>query len=148
LNATNINSGKPKISTAYVFDHYASKEDVAVLVEEEDFVAAERELVPSVSAKELEHYSKVRAQFEKVEDNPSSSQDGKEKNQAQGDGIPDWQQAERPGGMRGVMRTKMMTSTMMESMGSLLNERIRGKGRRWTWVSRTVLRMMKGCISD
>ncbi|PMD41611.1 AAA-domain-containing protein [Hyaloscypha variabilis F] len=96
LNATNINSGKPKISTAYFFDHYASKEDVAVLVEEEDFVAAERELVPSVSAKELEHYSKVRAQFEKVEDNPSSSQDGKGKNKAQGDGIPEWQQAERP----------------------------------------------------
>ena len=52
------------ISTAYFFDHYATKEDVAVLVTEEDFIAAQRELIPSVSAKELEHYKRVREQFE------------------------------------------------------------------------------------
>jgi len=57
-----------KISTANFFDHYASKEDIAVMVTEEDFLGAERELVPSVSAKELEHYKRVRAQFEKVEE--------------------------------------------------------------------------------
>ena len=96
INTTHVNSGKPKISTAYFFDHFASKEDVAVLVEEEDFVAAERELVPSVSAKELEHYSKVREQFEKVEDKPSNSQDGKGTSKAQLDSIPEWQQADRP----------------------------------------------------
>src|ERR1700712_3751519 len=56
------------ISTAYFFDHYASKEDVAVMVTEDDFLGAEKELVPSVSAKELEHYKRVRAQFEKVEE--------------------------------------------------------------------------------
>lgn len=38
------------------------------MVTEEDFLDAERELVPSVSLGELEHYQSVRAQFEKVED--------------------------------------------------------------------------------
>lgn len=62
-----INStASPKISTAYFFDHYATKEDVDVVVNEEDFLSAERELVPSVSFGELEHYGKVRAMFEKV----------------------------------------------------------------------------------
>jgi peroxin-6 len=108
INKSNLASGNAKISTAYFFDHFATKEDVAVLVEEEDFVAAERELVPSVSAKELEHYSKVRAQFEKVEAKPSSlvsrsnshSQieegNGKGKAVSKVDGIPEWQQLDRP----------------------------------------------------
>lgn len=54
------------VSTAYYFDHYATKDDVAVMVTEEDFLAAMRELVPSVSAKELEHYGRVRKMFEAV----------------------------------------------------------------------------------
>jgi peroxin-6 len=72
INAT-ADRGKPKISTAYFFDHYATKEDVDVVVTEEDFMNAERELVPSVSYGELEHYQKVRAQFEKVEDKPQEA---------------------------------------------------------------------------
>jgi peroxin-6 len=68
INISNLSSGKNKISTAYFFDHFASKEDVAVMVTEEDFVLAERELVPSVSVKELEHYKRVRWMFEKVEE--------------------------------------------------------------------------------
>jgi peroxin-6 len=99
INTSNATLGKTKISTAYFFDHFASKEDVAVLVEEEDFVAAERELVPSVSAKELDHYGRVREQFEKVEDKPSNAQDGKGKGkllEKKEDGIPEWQQGERP----------------------------------------------------
>jgi peroxin-6 len=36
------------ISTPYFFDHLASPEDVQVTVREEDFVAAQRELVASV----------------------------------------------------------------------------------------------------
>jgi len=68
INAANAQSGKLKISTAYFFDHFAEKEDVAVMVTEEDFVSAEKELVPSVSLKELEHYKRVRAQFEKPEE--------------------------------------------------------------------------------
>lgn len=73
INTVNAAEGKSKISTAYFFDHYAEKEDVAVMVSEEDFVSAERELVPSVSLKELEHYGMVRAQFEKVVPDPSTN---------------------------------------------------------------------------
>ncbi|CAG8977203.1 hypothetical protein HYALB_00006740 [Hymenoscyphus albidus] len=74
----NANAGRnqPKISTAYFFDHYATKEDVDVVVTEEDFINAERELVPSVSFGELEHYQKVRAMFEKVADEPKENGDG------------------------------------------------------------------------
>jgi peroxin-6 len=91
INTHNLASGKPKISTAYFFDHFATKEDIAVLVEEDDFINAERELVPSVSVKELEHYKRVREQFEKVEERDN----GQRRDNAslpQADGIPQWQQ--------------------------------------------------------
>lgn len=52
------------ITTAYFFDHYATPEDIAVMVTEEDFLDAHRELIPSVSAGELAHYERVRATFE------------------------------------------------------------------------------------
>ncbi|KAL5329779.1 hypothetical protein ACEPPN_003297 [Leptodophora sp. 'Broadleaf-Isolate-01'] len=99
INTSNTSLGKSKISTAYFFDHYASKEDVAVMVTEEDFVNAEKELVPSVSAKELEHYGMVRAQFEKVEDKDKAQDNGhvdKSKGKAI-DGIPDWQKSNGAG---------------------------------------------------
>ncbi|KAK4105780.1 AAA-domain-containing protein [Parathielavia hyrcaniae] len=60
------------ISTAYFFDHFATRDDVAVMVAEQDFLEAHRELVPSVSAGELAHYERVRATFE-------GHKDGKEK---------------------------------------------------------------------
>ncbi|EMD62976.1 hypothetical protein GGP41_005012 [Bipolaris sorokiniana] len=49
---------------AYFFDHIATEEDTAVMVTEEDFMEAHKELVPSVSADELRHYDRVRRQFE------------------------------------------------------------------------------------
>lgn len=52
------------ITTANFFDHHATPEDIAVSVTEEDFIAAHRELIPSVSAGELAHYERVRASFE------------------------------------------------------------------------------------
>lgn len=52
------------ISTANFFDHYATPQDVAVMVTEEDFMDAHNELIPSVSAGELSHYERVRATFE------------------------------------------------------------------------------------
>lgn len=55
---------KQTISTANFFDHYATSQDVAVMVTEEDFMDAHRELIPSVSAGELSHYERVRATFE------------------------------------------------------------------------------------
>lgn len=64
------------ITTAYFFDHYATAADVAVQVSEADFVAAQRELVPSVSAKELEHYRRVREQFEGVAEKKGGEGEG------------------------------------------------------------------------
>lgn len=52
------------ISIAYFFDHLANEEDTAVVVTEQDFVEAGRELVPSVSVDELKHYERVRTTFE------------------------------------------------------------------------------------
>jgi peroxin-6 len=63
LNASRP-EGTPPLSTAYWFDHHATAEDVAVTVTEEDFLKANEELVPSVSAGELRHYEKVRETFE------------------------------------------------------------------------------------
>jgi peroxin-6 len=68
------------ISTAYFFDHFATPEDVAVTVTEQDFLDAHRELVPSVSAGELAHYERVRAAFEgSSKDKESQSQNQKDK---------------------------------------------------------------------
>ncbi|KAE8360491.1 hypothetical protein BDV27DRAFT_134459 [Aspergillus caelatus] len=58
--------GEP-VTTAYFFDHLATPEDVTVTVAEEDFIQAQNELVPSVSAKELEHFERIRQTFESVD---------------------------------------------------------------------------------
>lgn len=54
------------ISVAYYFDHHADENDpeTQVLVREEDFALARKDLVPSVSLDELRHYERVREQFE------------------------------------------------------------------------------------
>ncbi|KAG6006521.1 peroxisomal assembly protein [Claviceps maximensis] len=73
---------KPPISTAHFFDHFATKEDVSVMVTEADFMAAHEELIPSVSAGELAHYENVRATFE------GTREKGPSKTAAPGGGIP------------------------------------------------------------
>ena len=55
---------KPPVSVAYFFDHDATEHDTRVVVGEDDFYAAGRELVPSVSVEELKHYERVRREFE------------------------------------------------------------------------------------
>jgi peroxin-6 len=56
--------GRRDVSTRWWFQNVATKEDIAVQVTEADFDKALRELVPSVSAEELQHYLRVRANFE------------------------------------------------------------------------------------
>ncbi|KAI1500127.1 hypothetical protein F5X99DRAFT_258703 [Biscogniauxia marginata] len=63
------------ISTANFFDHYATAEDITVMVTEQDFLDANRELIPSVSAGELAHYETVRATFEGGRDKQQQQQD-------------------------------------------------------------------------
>ncbi|KAG7854640.1 hypothetical protein KL939_004913 [Ogataea angusta] len=67
-----------KISTRYWFDNIAKPEDTEVLVKAEDFAKARDELVPSVSAEELQHYLSVRENFEggKTQENVHEVPDG------------------------------------------------------------------------
>ncbi|KAG9897982.1 AAA-domain-containing protein, partial [Aureobasidium melanogenum] len=74
---------QPPISVAYFFDHFATEADTSVVVAEEDFMAAERELVPSVSADELGHYERVRREFEgdkEKEENAAQQTNGTDAN--------------------------------------------------------------------
>ncbi|OAA61054.1 ATPase, AAA-type, core [Niveomyces insectorum RCEF 264] len=64
IAAMSAASGAKPMTTAHYFDHYATPEDVAVMVTEQDFLDAHRELVPSISSGELAHYERVRATFE------------------------------------------------------------------------------------
>ena len=63
VKAYNAERSTP-ITIAYFFDHLATEEDTAVMVTENDFFEANRELVPSVSADEIQHYERVRRAFE------------------------------------------------------------------------------------
>jgi peroxin-6 len=60
----NLMSGAHPLTVAGFFDHHATDEDIEVVVTEEDFENARRELVPSVSYEELQHYERVRRTFE------------------------------------------------------------------------------------
>lgn len=55
-----------KVSTQWWFDHVATPEDLAWQVEMQDFMAARKELVPSVSAQEQETYRRLQSQFSAV----------------------------------------------------------------------------------
>ncbi|KAF2636342.1 peroxin 6 [Massarina eburnea CBS 473.64] len=74
----------PQITIAYFFDHMATEEDTAVMVTEQDFIDAHRELVPSVSADELQHYDTVRKTFE------GTGKDEKKSTQQGQNGGPEW----------------------------------------------------------
>ncbi|KAF9140740.1 peroxisomal assembly protein [Mortierella sp. GBA39] len=51
------------ITSQYYLDHLAQPEDIVVQVTEGDFDQALAELIPSVSAQELEHYKQVQKMF-------------------------------------------------------------------------------------
>jgi peroxin-6 len=57
-----------KVSTQWWFDHVALPEDLAWQVEMQDFMAARKELVPSVSAQEQETYRRLQSQFSAVKE--------------------------------------------------------------------------------
>lgn len=79
--------GGVEMSTAYFFDHHATPEDLAVVVTEEDFLAANRELVPSVSQGELAHYEKVRASFEYNADGEAAAAGQKSRDKGKGKAV-------------------------------------------------------------
>ncbi|CAG9939697.1 unnamed protein product [Clonostachys rosea f. rosea IK726] len=75
------------MSTAYFFDHHASPADLAVVVTEPDFSAAQEELVPSVSQGELQHYERVRATFEGSDAQKKSSSSSAAKDKGKGKAV-------------------------------------------------------------
>ena len=106
-----------QISTAYFFDHFATPEDVAVMVTEQDFLDAHRELIPSVSAGELAHYERVRATFEGGRDAASQEQ-----NQNQG-------QAQRGGSGPGIDIGKRTVSGLSRGSGKGKGKALASKGK-------------------
>ena len=75
------------LTTASFFDHFATPEDIAVMVTEQDFLDAHRELIPSVSAGELAHYERVRASFEGTKETAEKEKE-KEKAKVNGTTAP------------------------------------------------------------
>ena len=63
-----------KVSTQWWFDHVAAPEDLEWQVEMQDFMAARKELVPSVSAQEQETYRRLQSQFSAVKSKESTVQ--------------------------------------------------------------------------
>ncbi|UNI25096.1 peroxisomal assembly protein [Purpureocillium takamizusanense] len=106
------------ISTAYYFDHYATPEDIAVMVTEADFMAAHEELIPSVSAGELAHYEKVRATFEGVAGDkqkppprlPSGATNGSSAITAHAHALPQRNKAGKTGKGKGKGKAVALTS--------------------------------------
>lgn len=64
FNAARAAQGLGEVSSRWWFDNEATDADVKVLVTMADFEKAQRELVPSVSSEELEHYLRVKQNFE------------------------------------------------------------------------------------
>lgn len=64
LNAGPVDPIHPyPLTPQYYLAEMASPEDIDVLVSQEDFDTALRDLVPSVSQAEMEHYARVQQQF-------------------------------------------------------------------------------------
>ncbi|KAI5964891.1 PEX6 [Candida pseudojiufengensis] len=63
-NEQMVLEGKQKVNSRWWFDNVATKDDINVLVKMEDFIKAQTQLNPSVSAEELQHYLRVRENFE------------------------------------------------------------------------------------
>ncbi|CDZ96282.1 Peroxisome assembly factor 2 containing the AAA-type ATPase domain [Phaffia rhodozyma] len=73
------------LSPQYYLSELARPEEIAVLVSQEDFDLALRELIPSVSETEMEHYRRVQKQFQSPGDNQvddESRKDAKGKGRA------------------------------------------------------------------
>ncbi|ODV61921.1 AAA family ATPase peroxin 6 [Ascoidea rubescens DSM 1968] len=65
-NERMVLEGKGPISLRTWFDVVATSEDTDVVVQQQDFIKARNELIPSISADELKHYIKVRESFENI----------------------------------------------------------------------------------
>lgn len=64
FNSERIAKNEQEVSTRWWFDNVATIEDTDVVVKMVDFLKAQNDLVPSVSAEELDHYLRIRQNFE------------------------------------------------------------------------------------
>ncbi|KAG0164776.1 peroxisomal assembly protein [Apophysomyces sp. BC1015] len=78
VQAMNQENPENPITAQYFLSHLATADDIVVQVEEIDFVKALDELVPSVSATELAHYTKVREKFEQKNEEEEEEEEVKE----------------------------------------------------------------------
>lgn len=69
LNRERQKQGLEEVSARWWFDNVATKDDTNVEVTMEDFVKSQLDLTPSVSAEELQHYLRVRENFEGGKEN-------------------------------------------------------------------------------
>ncbi|KAF8979816.1 peroxisomal assembly protein [Entomortierella lignicola] len=63
INSDDTSALPRPITSQYYLDHLAKPDEILVQVTEEDFDQALAELIPSVSAQELEHYRQVQKMF-------------------------------------------------------------------------------------
>ncbi|ODV84138.1 hypothetical protein CANARDRAFT_68230 [[Candida] arabinofermentans NRRL YB-2248] len=64
FNEQRQHEGKEPVSARWWFDNIATNDDVSVTVQNEDFLKAMEGMVASVSREEMEHYQRVRENFE------------------------------------------------------------------------------------
>lgn len=77
-NQALVDASKSEISIRWWFDNVSTEDDITVLVKMEDFLKAQLELNPSVSAEELEHYLRVRENFEGGKEKAKQTVEGAE----------------------------------------------------------------------
>lgn len=87
FNEQRIAEGKEEVSSRWWFDNVATPADINVLVTMQDFEKSLSELVPSVSADELNHYLRVKENFEGGK-KKAQQNDGQADAEQQQDGIP------------------------------------------------------------
>ncbi|CUM66214.1 uncharacterized protein PRCAT00003873001 [Priceomyces carsonii] len=65
--------GKEEVSIRWWFDNISTEKDTLVVVKMEDFEKAQKNLIPSVSIDELNHYLRIRENFEGGKDEAQKS---------------------------------------------------------------------------
>ncbi|QRG37091.1 hypothetical protein FDK38_001461 [Candidozyma auris] len=78
FNEQRISEGEEEVSSRWWFDNAATPADIKVLVTMQDFEKSLSELVPSVSADELNHYLRVKENFEGGKKKAQESQESNE----------------------------------------------------------------------
>lgn len=87
FNEQRVADKKEEVSSRWWFDNVATPADINVLVTMKDFEKSLSELVPSVSADELNHYLRVKENFEGGKKKAQETETEKQP-QADGQGIP------------------------------------------------------------